>query len=83
MVPMRDSDIVEALHEPELGAPASLPACCEADPETRRQGCRRSQYPDQFMVPTRDSDIVEAAMNLQSPSVGTRSIRVPNFWPES
>src|SRR6185436_20561342 len=37
---------VETTHEPELGAPASLPACRGVGPETRRQGCRRSQSCD-------------------------------------
>ena len=31
--------------------PASLPACRDVGAETRRQGCRRSQYGDVFMVP--------------------------------
>jgi len=36
---------------PELGAPASLPACRDVGAETRRQGCRRSQCGDVFMAP--------------------------------
>src|SRR5438445_10529808 len=35
---------IYSTHEPEPGAAASLPACRGGSPETRRQGCRRSQY---------------------------------------
>jgi hypothetical protein len=52
-----------SLRQPELGAPTSLPACRGVVPETRRQGCRRSQYGDRFMGPMRDSGIVEAPHN--------------------
>jgi len=64
-------------HEPELGAPASLPACRGVGPETRRQGCRRSQSCDRFMAPMRDLGIVETTQEPLSQS-GAKDARTPN-----
>jgi len=52
------------LMNPKLGAPASLPARRrDVDPETRRQGSRRSQSGDQFIALMRDLGIVETPHN--------------------